>query len=162
VRNPEATNTDEPAKNLPTLAHYIRYVNATTGSNKKLEDILAESERLYILQKLINLRHGKGTRVSDQIPLRALGPAFLNEYQSRAEYYDKWLQEQLGGDHIPTSPEQRHELLIEKRIEAYQQLCDIVYEKKGFTSEGIPKRETVEKFALMDEQARQLIDEFGG
>jgi len=161
VRNPEAANTDEPVKNLPTLAHYVNYLNATTGSHKNLQDILDDSERLYILQKLINLRQGKGTRASDRLPLRAMGPAYFNEYQYRAEYYDEWLREQLGDNEVPASPEQRHKLLIEKRVEAYQQLCDVVYEKKGFTSEGIPKRETVEKFALMDGQARQLLDEFG-
>ncbi|MFC1906527.1 aldehyde ferredoxin oxidoreductase family protein [Chloroflexota bacterium] len=162
VRNPAAANTSEPAKNLPTLAYYVNFLNATTGSAKKLEDVLDDSERLYILQKLINLRQGKGTRADDQLPLRAMGPAYFNEYQARAEYYDEWLQEQFGDKEIPASPEQRHKLIIEKRIEAYQQLCDIVYQKKGFTSEGIPKRETVEKFALMDERARQLLDEFEG
>ncbi len=161
VRNPEAASTDEPAKNLPTLAYYIDYLNATTGSNKTQKDILDDSERLYILQKLINLRHGKGTRVSDQIPLRAMGPVYLNEYESRAEYYDGWLREQLSDGAIPATPEKKHELLVEKRIEAYQQLCDIVYEEKGFSSDGIPKRETVEKFGLMDEQAHQLLQEFG-
>jgi len=88
-------------------------------------------------------------------------PAFFNEYQSRAEYYDEWLRKNLGDGKLPASPEQRHKLLIEKRSEAYQQLCDIVYEKKGFTKEGIPRRETAEKFALMDEQARKLFDELG-
>jgi aldehyde:ferredoxin oxidoreductase len=161
VRNPEAASTAEPAKNLPTLAHYVNYLNATTGSNKTLQDILDDSERLYILQKLINLRQRKGTRASDQIPLRAMAPAFFNEYQPRAEYYDQWLRKNLGDDKVPASPEERHKLLIEKRIEAYQHLCDIVYEKKGFTPEGIPKRETVEKFALMDEQAKKLFDELG-
>jgi aldehyde:ferredoxin oxidoreductase len=161
VRNPEAAKTAEPAKNLPTLAYYVAYLNATTGSNKVLEDVLDDSERLYILQKLINLRQGKGTRISDQIPLRAMGPVYFNEYEARAEYYDEWLQQQLGDNKVPSSPEQRHKLLMEKRIQAYQQLCDIVYEKKGFTLEGIPKRETVEKFGLMDEQARQLLSELG-
>lgn len=161
VRNPEAASTDEPAKNLPTLAHYVRYLNATTGSNKQLDDLLDDSERLYILQKLINLRQGKGTRASDQVPLRAIGPAYFDEYESRAEYYDEWLQEQLGDNKAPENPEQRHRLLTEKRIEAYQQLCDIVYEKKGFTHEGVPKREKVEQFALLDEQAQRLLDEFG-
>jgi aldehyde:ferredoxin oxidoreductase len=160
VRNPEAANTDEPAKNLPTLTHYVRYFNATTGSNKELEDILDDSERLYILQKLINLRYGKGTRASDQVPLRAIGPVYFSEYEARAEYYDEWLQEQLGTHEIPASAEQRHKLLIEKRAEAYQRLCDLVYEEKGFTPDGIPKRETLEKFALMDEQASQLLGEF--
>jgi len=161
VRNPEAANTDEPAKNLPTLAHYVNYLNATTGSHKTLQDILDDSERLYILQKLINLRQGKGTRLNDQLPLRAMGPAFFNEYQARAEYYDQWLRQNLGDDKLPVSPEERHKLLIKKRIETYQQLCDSVYEKKGFTPDGIPKRETVTKFALMDEPAVRLFDELG-
>jgi len=160
VRNPEAADTDEPAKNLPTLEYYVNYLNATTGSNKILQDILDDSERLYILQKLINLRQGKGTRASDQIPLRAIGPAFFNEYESRAEYYDEWLKERFGDNHIPVNPKDRHRLIIKKRIEAYQQLCDIVYEKKGFTSEGIPTRETIIKFDLMDEQAKHLLDVF--
>jgi len=161
VRNPEAASTAEPAKNLPTLNYYVAYLNATTGSNKNLEDILDDSERLYILQKLINLRHGKGTRASDQIPWRAMGPVYFNEYEARAEYYDEWLRQQLGDDKIPASSEQRHKLLMEKRAETYQHLCDIVYQKKGFTPEGIPKRETVERFGLMDEQARQLLSELG-
>ncbi|MBN2462818.1 MAG: aldehyde:ferredoxin oxidoreductase [Dehalococcoidia bacterium] len=161
VRNPEAASTAEPSKNLPTLAYYVAYLNATTGSNKTLQDILDDSERLYVLQKLINLRHGKGTRASDQIPWRAIGPAYFNEYEARAEYYDEWLEQQLSDNKIPANPEQRHELLMEKRIETYQHLCDIVYEKKGFTSEGIPKHETVEKFGLMDEQAKQLLSQLG-
>jgi aldehyde:ferredoxin oxidoreductase len=161
VRNPEAASTAEPAKNLPTLAYYISYLNATTGSHKMLEDILADSERLYILQKLINLRHGKGTRASDQLPLRAMAPAYFDEYESRAGYYEEWLKKQPNGNKIPDSPEERHKLLIAKRIEIYQQLCDAVYEKKGFTSRGVPKRETVEKFGLMDEQANHLLSKFG-
>ncbi len=161
VRNPQAASTAEPAKNLPTLAYYVKYLNATTGSNKKLEDILEDSERLYILQKLINLRQGKGTRASDQIPWRAMGPAYFNEYESRAEYYDEWLKKQMDGAPIPASPEERHRLLMEKRIQAYQKLCNIVYEEKGFTSEGVPRRETVTKFGLMDEQASGLLKEFG-
>ncbi|MFC2039242.1 aldehyde ferredoxin oxidoreductase C-terminal domain-containing protein [Chloroflexota bacterium] len=161
VRHPESANTDQPAKNLPTLAYYVNYLNSTTGGNKNLQDILDDSERLYILQKLVNLRQGKGTRASDQIPLRAMGPAYLDEYQSRAEYYDEWLQEQIGDDKIPVGLEQRHRLLVEKRMQVYQQLCDIVYKEKGFTSEGIPRREAVKRLGLLDEQARELLDEFG-
>ncbi len=161
VRNPEAAGTPEPAKNTPTLAYYVDYLNGTTGSHKSLQDILDDSERLQLLQKMINLRQGKGTRASDLIPLRAMGPVYLNEYQSRSEYYDGWLQENSGNSNLPESTEQRLNLLIEKREKAYQQLCDIVYEKKGYTSEGIPKRETVINFDLMDEQASQLLDKFG-
>jgi len=161
VRNPEAAATPEPAKNLPTLAYYVDYLNGTTGSHKSLQDVLDDSERLQLLQKMINLRQGKGTRASDQIPLRAMGPVYLNEYQSRSEYYDKWLQENDGNSQLPEMPEQRLNLLIEKREKAYQQLCDIVYEKKGYTSKGIPKRETVNRFGLMDKQASRLLEKFG-
>ncbi|MFC1941933.1 aldehyde ferredoxin oxidoreductase C-terminal domain-containing protein [Chloroflexota bacterium] len=160
VRNPEAASTSEPAKNLPTMAHYVHYFNATTGSKKELNDILDDSERLQLLQKLINLRQGKGTRVSDQIPVRALGPAYLNEYENRHEYYDDWLQGHLGDNQVPATIEERHKLIINERINAYQQLCDVVYEEKGFTSDGIPLRKTVEKFDLMDEQANNLLSEF--
>jgi aldehyde:ferredoxin oxidoreductase len=161
VRNPEAASTPEPSKNTPTLDYYVAYLNATTGSHKTLQDVLNDSERLYILQKLINLRHGKGTRASDQIPQRAIGPAYFNEYEARAEYYDEWLQQQLSDTKLPATPQARHKLLMEKRIETYQHLCDMVYEKKGFTSDAIPKRETVEKFGLMDKQAKQLLDRLG-
>jgi aldehyde:ferredoxin oxidoreductase len=161
VRNPESAATAEPSKNLPTLTHYIDYLNATTGSKKSLQDILDDSARLYILQKLINLRQGKGTRESDQLPLRAMAPAFFNEYQSRAEYYDKWLCQNGGAKKLPANPRQRHRLLIEKRRRDYQQLCDIVYQQKGFTTEGIPRRETVARFGLLDEPAKRLLDKMG-
>ncbi len=160
VRNPLAADTEEPAKNIPTLEYYVDYYNATTGSSKTLDDLLTDSERLYLLQKLINLRHGKGTRASDRIPLRAMAPVYLDEYQSRADYYDELLREQSGADELPAAPEDRHKLLVDKRIEAYERLCDLVYEKKGFTVEGVPKRETVSRLALLDEQADRLLSEY--
>ncbi len=160
VRHPEAANTKNPEKNFPSLDYYIRFLNATVGTNKTLEDILNDSERLYILQKLINVRQGKGTRDSDQIPLRAMGPVFLNEYEARAEYYDQWLRDELGNNNVPEDSKKRHELLLKKRMEAYQNLCDTVYKEKGFSREGIPFPETVEKFGLMDDQARQLLQDY--
>ena len=161
VRHPDAAATENPAKNFPTLDYYVKFLNATTGSNKTLEDMLADSERLYILQKLINLRQGKGTREHDQIPLRAMAPAYFNEYESRADYYDQWLKEALGdNDGMPEEPEKRHELLLEMRKDAYQKLCDTVYAEKGYSNDAIPLVETVEKFGLMDEQAKQLLTEY--
>jgi aldehyde:ferredoxin oxidoreductase len=160
VRHPEASNTDNPAQNQPTLAYYVQYLNATVGCNKSLQDILDDSERLYLLQKLINLRHGKGTRSSDQIPLRAMGPCFFNEYEARADYYDSWLADQLGKDRVPADPKARHKLIIELRRQAYERLCDEVYKVKGYTPNGIPLPETLERFDLLDDQARSLLKAF--
>ena len=161
VRHPEAAHTENPAQNQPTLAYYVQYLNATVGSNKSLQDVLDDSERLQLLQKLINVRHGKGTRHSDKIPLRAMGPAFLNEYEARAEYYDSWLKDQLGEGKLPDTPEERHRLITKLRQQAYDRLCDSVYKEKGYTSDGIPLPETLEKFGLLDEQARDLLVRFG-
>ena len=161
VRHPEAAQTDNPAKNLPTLEYYVRYLNATTGSNKTLEDVLDDSERLHLLQKLINLRHGKGTRESDRIPMRAMGPVFFNEYESRADYYDSWLKDQLGDEKIPDDPESRHALVLKLRQDAYDRLCDEVYKAKGYTQNAIPLIDVVEAFDLLDEQARHLLATFG-
>jgi len=161
VRHPDAAGTENPAQNHPTLEYYVQYLNSTTGSKKTIEDILEDSERLQLLQKLINLRHGRGTRSSDQIPLRAMGPVFLNEYEARADYYDSWLKEQTGQDDLPGDMEERHSMLMKLRQEAYQRLCDTVYQEKGYNSEAVPLPETLERFNLMDDKAMALLSEFG-
>jgi aldehyde:ferredoxin oxidoreductase len=158
VRHPEAAQTDNPSQNQPTLDYYAQYYGATIGENKSLQDILDDSERLHVLQKMINVRQGKGTRDFDQIPLRAMGPAYFNEYQSRSDYYDDWLREQLGTDAaLPESPEERHQAILNLRRQAYQRLCDVVYKAKGYTPEGVPLRKTLEKFDLLDEKAAALL-----
>ena len=121
VRHPEAANTDNPAQNNPTLEYYVEYLNSTVGSNKSLQDVLDDSERLQLLQKLINLRQGKGTRDSDQIPLRAIGPVYFNEYEARSDYYDAWLDGEIGKENIPKDEKGRHALLM------------------GLRTKGIPK-----------------------
>jgi len=161
VRHPDAAATGNPAQNMPTLAYYVRYLNATVGTNKSLQDVLDDSERLQLLQKLINLRHGKGTRTSDRIPLRAMCPAFFNEYRARADYYDEWLRDHADEGKIPEDPQARHRLIIELREAAYEELCDAVYKEKGYTLDGIPLPETIEKFDLMDDQALNLLMDHG-
>ena len=110
---------------------------------------------------LINLRQGKGTRSSDQIPQRAMGPVFLNEYESRADYYDDWLKEQVEENAFPDDPSDRHRLIMTLREKAYQDLCDAVYREKGYSPDAIPLPETLERFDLADDQAMALLKEFG-
>jgi aldehyde:ferredoxin oxidoreductase len=161
VRHPDAAKTENPARNTPTLSYYAGYLNATVGTKKGIEDILADSERLQLLQKLINLRQGKGTRNHDQIPLRAMGPVYMNEYEARAEYYDKWLEEQMGSSGIPEEIEERHRILMELRQKAFQKLCDTVYHEKGYNPDGVPLPETLRRFDLLDAQALELLKKFG-
>jgi aldehyde:ferredoxin oxidoreductase len=162
VRHPEAAKTDNPSQNQPTLEYYAQYYSATVGEEKTIQDILNDSERLHLLQKMINLRQGKGTRDFDQIPLRAMAPAYLNEYESRSEYYDEWLEEHLERkDSSPPTAEERHQALLKLRHDAYQKLCDSVYKAKGYNSDAVPLRETLEKFDLLDEKAEALLGQYG-
>jgi aldehyde:ferredoxin oxidoreductase len=162
VRHPEAAKTDNPSQNQPTLEYYAQYYSATIGEKKTIQDILDDSERLHLLQKMINLRQGKGTRYFDQIPLRAMGPAYFNEYQSRSDYYDEWLKEHLGKeDKLPPRAEERHQALLKLRQEAYQKLCDSVYKAKGYNLDAVPLRETLKKFDLLDDKADALLQDYG-
>ena len=90
-----------------------------------------------------------------------MSPVFLHEYQSRDEYYDTWLKDNAGDRTVPAGPEEKLRLLQEEREQAYQELCDMVYDKKGYNSEGVPKRETVAKFGLLDEKAGRLLKKYG-
>ena len=162
VRHPAAADTDNPSQNQPTLQYYAQYYGATIGEKKSVQDILDDSERLHLLQKMINLRQGKGTRAFDQIPLRAMGPAYFNEYQSRSDYYDEWLKEHLEEEKdFPLSPEERHQALLKLRQDAYQKLCDEVYKAKGYNSTAVPLRKTLERFDLLDEKAEALLQAYG-
>jgi len=91
-----------------------------------------------------------------------MGPVYLNEYESRAEYYEDWLKEQLGpGDGLPDSAEEKHQMVLRYRQEAYQKLCDSVYQAKGYSRDAIPLKETLQKFDLLDEKAENLLKEYG-
>jgi len=163
VRHPEARHTDEPAKNMPTVAYYLEMVNSTLGTNKTIEDLLRESERAYTLHKLFNLRQGFGTREHDAIPLRAMSPVFPNEFQSRREYYEKKLTE-AGLDLQGKTDEEKLRLLQEFRRAQYEKLCDVVYAEKGYDADGIPLKSTLLRLGFQEphylailEQARERV-----
>ena len=55
------------------------------------------SERVYNFQRVFNLRMGFGrARCTIAIPYRSAGPVTEEEYESRAERYDKQLREKAG------------------------------------------------------------------
>ena len=140
----------------------MEHYNGTVGANKSLEDLLRDSERLYTLQKLINLKHGVGTREHDQIPLRAMSPVYDEEYRSRQERYDRQLAEILGGEErLPADLQQRLDLLIDVRQRQYQELCDAVYQEKGYDRNGVPTHETLAALDLLDAESQTLIEKYG-
>ena len=157
VRHPEAAKTADPAKNLPTIDCYLELVNSTLGTEKTLDDLLLESERCYLLHKLINLRQGFGTREHDKIPLRAMAPVFIDEFSSRREYYVNDLKENAGIKINGQDDKQLLQELQEHRRQQYEILTDTVYAEKGFDMNGIPLDETLERLGFSDPGYLEII-----
>ena len=157
VRHPQAADTPEPAKNLPSLQLVLDYYNACLGTNKTFEDILFESERVYTFHKLLNLHHGRGTRDSDRIPLRSIGPVYANEYESRRDHYDQQLRDHVGTDPDGLGTQEKLRLLQEYRVGQYERMTDVVYEEKGFDPNGVPTLETLRRFGLDTPEMVELI-----
>lgn len=159
VRHPDAAATEDPSKNMPTVELYLELVNSTLGTEKTLDDLLTESERSYLLHKLINLRQGFGTREHDKIPLRAMAPVFLDEFNNRKEYYKAYLRETVGIDVASKSDEELLKALQDYRKNQYEILTDSVYKEKGYDKNGVPTDETLTRLGFDDEEYFEIVKE---
>jgi len=159
IRHPEAQHTEEPAKNMPTIAYYLELVNSTLGGQRTLEDLLLESEYAYTLHKLLNLRQGYGTREHDAIPLRAMSPVYMNEFLSRKDYYEQLLVETEGEEAQGRTDEEKLIMLQDYRRRQYEKLCDSVYAEKGYDKNGIPTKETLSRLGFDAPEFHAIIGE---
>jgi aldehyde:ferredoxin oxidoreductase len=160
VRHPEAYKTEDPAKNLPTIEQcYLELVNATLDTEKTIIDLLQDSERCYLLHKLINLRQGYGTREHDSIPLRAMSPVYMNEFQSRKEYYKSYMRDTAGIDLASETDEEILSMLQKYRREQYDTLTDTVYKAKGYDKNSIPLDETLERLGMNQGEYTEIVAE---
>ena len=148
VRHPDAAKTGEPAKNLPSLELIVDYYNACLGTKKSLDDVLFESERVYTFHKLFNLRQGFGTRATDRIPVRAMAPVHEEEYEARREHFDGYLRDTVKVDPAGLSTAEKLRLLQDYRAKQYETMTDAVYEAKGYDSNGVPTRATLQRFGF--------------
>ena len=90
--------TKEPAKVIQHVEWYTQYFNAVTGKSHTPADLITMSEKVYNFQRILCLKLGYGRREHDAIPYRSMGPVTIDEYESRAERYDKQLKEIHGID----------------------------------------------------------------
>jgi aldehyde:ferredoxin oxidoreductase len=106
------------------------------------------SERVYNFQRIFNIRRGYGLRKHDAQPYRACGPVTKEEYESRSERYDKQLLEQVNFDPAGKTTEEKMKALRTYRENRYEQLLDAVYERRGWTRNGVPKVEHLKKLGM--------------
>ncbi len=139
---------EEPAKVTKHVQWYADYFTAVTGREVDPDDLIRMSERVYNFQRIFNLRQGFGTREHDTVPYRAVGPATVEEYESRVERYDGQLEERLEVDPAGKSTEEKLRILREYREEQYEKLTDAVYTRRGWDEDGVPTKETVEALEI--------------
>jgi aldehyde:ferredoxin oxidoreductase len=140
--------TAEPAKVPEHVANYVALFSGTTGQEVTKEDLIFMSERVYNFQRVFNLRLGRGTRAHDAIPYRSAGPVTVEEYESRAERYDKQLREKVGIDPAGMSTPEKVAALRNYREAQYEDLLDAVYKRRGWTRNGVPTLETLRKLEI--------------
>jgi len=139
---------DEPAKVPEHVDNYVTIYKAVTGLPFDKEEMIRQSERVYNFQRIFNLRRGYGERKYDAQPYRAAGPVTAEEYESRAERYDSQMKELIGVDPEGKTTEEKMAITMEYRLLQYEKLLDAVYERRGWTPNGIPKIEHLQNLGM--------------
>jgi aldehyde:ferredoxin oxidoreductase len=154
---PDNKETKEPAKVMKHVNWYAEYFTSVTGRQVEVDDLIKMSERVYNFQRIFNLRQGFGTREHDDIPYRAMGPVTLDEYVSRQERYDGQLKSLNILDPEGKTNEEKLAALRKYREKQYELLKDAVYERRGWTSDGVPTVEKVKDLGIDYPDVVELI-----
>ena len=141
-------HTDEPAKVPEHVDNYVTIYKAVTGREFDKKRLIEDSERVYNFQRVFNLRRGFGTRIHDRQPYRAAGPVTKEEYESRAERYDKQLREKVGIQTEGLATEEKMKVLRKYREEQYEGLLNAVYKRRGWNNNGVPTIEFLTKIGM--------------
>jgi aldehyde:ferredoxin oxidoreductase len=148
----------EPAKVMAHVESYAAFFSGVTGRKVTSDDIISMSERVYNFQRIFNLRMGYGTREHDAIPYRAVGPVTKEEYESRQERYDKQLKEKVSFDPTGKTTEEKLKVLRKYREAEYERLKDAVYERRGWTKNGVPTLEKVTSLGIDYPDVVELLE----
>jgi len=148
--------TDEPAKVPEHVDNYVTIYRSVTGDMTfDKHEMIRQSERVYNFQRIFNIRRGFGLRKHDAQPYRAAGPVTKEEYLSREERYDGQMKELIGIDPAGKSVEEKMEITREYRLSQYEKLLDAVYQRRGWTKNGVPTLEHLKNIGM---DLPELID----
>jgi aldehyde:ferredoxin oxidoreductase len=138
----------EPAKIPDHVRNYFKFFEGMTGIELTEQKMLAQSARVYNLQRVMSRMFGFGTREDDRPPYRAVGPVTVAEYASRAERYDRQLKELVGFDPEGRPVEEKMAALRTYREAQYEKLLDAVYARRGWTRNGVPRIERLKELGI--------------
>lgn len=140
--------TAEPAKVPEHVQNYVDLYNGVTGENIDKHELITQSEVVYNFHRVFNLRMGFGTRKYDQVPYRSVGPVTVEEYESRQDRYDGQLKEFLGIETKGKNTAEKVQILRNYREKQYEKLCDAVYKRRGWNSNGVPTFDTLQRLGI--------------
>ena len=154
---------DEPAKVPDHVRNYLAVVEAMTG----IEDMsdarmLEQSARVYNLQRLMSLMFDKAGAKHDMPPYRAVGPVTVEEYESRAERYDKQLTELAGDTNFDPegqTTQAKMAALRAHREAQYKAMQTVVYKRRGWDTDGLPTRARLEELGIAIPEVLALLPE---
>ena len=152
--------SDEPAKVPEHVDNYVTIYKAVTGREFDKKRLIEDSERVYNFQRVFNLRRGYGTRIHDRQPYRAAGPVTIEEYESRAERYDKQLKEKIGYDPEGKTTPEKMKVLRKYREDQYELLIDAVYKRRGWNKNGVPTIEFLKKIGMDFPEVIDVVKDF--
>lgn len=162
IKPADNDKTDEPAWIPEHVRNYIDLYFGVTGKEVSREDLIHQSEVVHNFQRLFNLKMGYGTKEHDAVPYRSMGPVTKEEYKSRAEHYDKQLEEIVGFDPEGKSTEDKMKALRAYKESQYQKLGDAVYRRRGWDCNGVPTLETVKRLKIDFPDVLKLLREYQG
>jgi aldehyde:ferredoxin oxidoreductase len=95
-------------------------------------------------------------------PYRACGPVTREEYESRAERYDKQLRETIGFDPSGKTTEEKMAVLRRHREEQYNRVTDAAYDRRGWTRDGVPKLSRLRELGIDLPKLVRIVQPFQG
>jgi aldehyde:ferredoxin oxidoreductase len=77
-----------------------------------------------------------------------VGPVTREEYESRADRYDKQMLEEIGVDPAGRTVEEKIAITRDYRLRRYNSLVDAVYARRGWTPDGVPTQARLQELGL--------------
>jgi aldehyde:ferredoxin oxidoreductase len=139
------------------VENFFKFFEGMTGKPMTEEEMLNQSARVHNLQRIMCRMMGFGTRKDDMPPYRAVGPVTKEEYESRAERYDKQMKELIGIDSEGKSTEEKIKITRKYRMEMYNKVTDVAYKRRGWTKNGVPTVERLKELGIDLPQLMEIV-----
>ena len=159
-----SNNSQQPeAHKIPEhVQNYVDLFSATTGIQITKDELLMQSARVYNFQRIFNIRMGKGLREHDRAPYRSVGPVTREEYESRAERYDKQMRDDIGIDPAGKTTDEKIAIHRKYRTDRFEKLMDVVYKRRGWTSQGVPTYARIKELGIDFPEVLEVVKPFLG